>query len=106
MVGPTHLLRGAVLALALISATPCAGVELGVFGVEAAQAATISKVSISGNSTVDNATVLDLLTVGVGDNATKADLTASEQALLNSGLFGSATVSMSGSTLVVKVSEN
>ncbi|MEO6396825.1 MAG: outer membrane protein assembly factor BamA [Devosia sp.] len=106
MVGPTQLLRGAVLALALLLATPFAGVEFGVLGVEAAQAATISKISISGNSRVDDATVVDLLTVGIGDNATRADLTASEQALLGSGLFGSATVSMSGSTLVVKVSEN
>ncbi|MEQ1901911.1 MAG: outer membrane protein assembly factor BamA [Devosia sp.] len=106
MIDPTKLLRGAVLALALLLASPFAGVEFGVFGVEAAQAATISKISISGNTKVEDATIVDLLTVGIGDSATRADLDASTQALLSSGLFGSATVTMSGSTLVVKVSEN
>ena len=106
MIDPTKLMRGAILALALLFATPFAGVEVGLFGVEAAQAATISKISISGTVKVDKATVIDLLTVGIGDNASKSDLDASAQALLDSGLFGSASVTLSGSTLTVKVSEN
>jgi outer membrane protein insertion porin family len=105
MIDPTKLLRGAVLALALLAATPFTGAELGVFGVSAAQAA-VSKISISGNSTVDDATIIDILTVGIGDNPSKAQLNASTDALLGSGLFSSASVSLSGSTLVIKVSEN
>ncbi|HWA18268.1 MAG TPA: outer membrane protein assembly factor BamA [Devosia sp.] len=105
MIDPTKLLRGAALALALLFATPFAGAELGFLGVSAAEAA-VSKISISGNTTVDDATIVDILTVGIGDNPTKAQLNASADALLGSGLFSSASVSLSGSTLVVKVSEN
>ncbi len=105
MIEPTKLLRGAALAVALLFATPFAGTELGFLGVSTAEAA-VGKISISGNSTVDDATIIDILTVGIGDSPTKAQLDASADALLGSGLFSSASVSLSGSTLVVKVSEN
>lgn len=106
MIDLTKLVRSALLALALTVLAPLAGVG-GIFmGVEAAQAATVSKISVVGNSRVDDATVIKYLALGVGDAATSTNLNASVDALQATGLFKMASVTMQGSTLVVKVSEN
>jgi outer membrane protein insertion porin family len=55
---------------------------------------------------VDDATVIKYLAVGVGDNATSTQLSASVDALEATGLFKTVSVTMQGSTLVVKVTEN
>jgi outer membrane protein insertion porin family len=102
----TKLHLSLFLALALIFAAPAAGPVSGMFGVTAAQAQTINRISVQGNQRVDDATVISYLTVRVGSRATRAELSASQSALLASGLFSSATVSMSGNTLRVAVSEN
>jgi len=106
MIDPTKLLRSAVLALALMVLAPLAGVGGPLLGVEAAQAATVSRISVVGNSQVDDATVIRYLALGVGDNSTSAKLNASVDALLATGLFKTASVTMQGATLVVRVSEN
>ena len=55
MIDPTKLLRGAVLALALLFLAPLAGVGGTLLGVEAAQAATVSKITVVGNKDVETA---------------------------------------------------
>jgi len=106
MIDPTKLVRSALLALALLFLAPLTGVGGSLLGVEAAQAATVSKISVVGNVQVDDATVIKYLAVGVGENATSDKLNASVDALEATGLFKSVSVTMQGSTLVVKVSEN
>src|SRR3569623_1932490 len=105
MIDPTKLLRCAFLALALLFLAPL-GVGGTSLGVEAAQAATGSKISVVGNSEVDDATVIKYLALQVGDVATGAKLSASVDALQATGLFKSVNVNMQGSTLGVKVAEN
>ncbi|MEO8757722.1 MAG: outer membrane protein assembly factor BamA [Devosia sp.] len=105
MIDPTKLLRGAFLALALLFLAPV-GVGGTLFGVQAAQAVTVAKISVAGNHEVDNAAVIKYLALRVGDVATSAKLSASVDALQATGLFKSVSVTMQGSTLLVRVSEN
>src|SRR3569833_3039818 len=105
MIDPTKLLRSAFLALALLFLAPL-GVGGTILGVEAAQAATVGKISVVGNSEVDDATVVKYLALKVGDVATPGKLSASVDALQATGLFKSVNVTMQGSTLVVKVAVN
>ncbi len=106
MIDPTKLLRSALLALALLFLAPLSGVGGSLIGVEAAQAATVAKISIIGNSKVDDGAIVKYLALHVGDTVTSAKLSASVDALQATGLFKSVSVTMQGSTLVVKVSEN
>ena len=105
MIDPTKLLRSALLALALLFLAPV-GVGGTLLGVEAAQAATVGKVSVVGNKGVDDGTVIQYLALKVGDTVTSAKLSASVDALQATGLFKTVNVAMQGSTLVVRVSEN
>jgi outer membrane protein insertion porin family len=106
MIDPTKLLRSAFLALALLFLAPIAGIEGGLVGVEAAQAATVSKITVVGNHQVDSGAVIKYLALGVGDVATPTKINASIDALQSTGLFKTVSVNMQGSTLVVKVTEN
>ena len=106
MIDPTKLMRGAFLALALLFVAPLTGVGGSLLGVEAAQAATVSKIIDIGNSKVDDAAVIKYLALRVGDTATRAKINASVDALQATGLFKTVSVTMQGSTLVVKVTEN
>ena len=106
MIDPTKLVRSALLALALMFLAPLAGAGGSLLGVEAAQAATVSRVSVVGNSQVDDNTVIKYLALKVGDTVTSTKLNASVDALLNTGLFKKVNVNMQGSTLVVTVQEN
>ena len=106
MVFFSKLRSSILLALGLILLSPLAGPAGTVFGVQAAQAQTINRIAVSGNTRVDDATVISYLTVRVGETATKAKLAESTDALLGTGLFSDARLSMSGYTLNVKVVEN
>jgi outer membrane protein insertion porin family len=106
MIDPTKLVRSAFLALALMLLAPLTGVGGPLFGVEAAQAAKVARITVSGNSQVDDATVIKYLALGIGDEATSVKLNASVAALQGTGLFRSASVAMQGTTLAVRVSEN
>jgi outer membrane protein insertion porin family len=106
MIDPTKLLRGAVLAFALLFLAPLAGVGGLIVGVEAAQAATISKISVSGNTKVETSAIVKLLAIHVGDVATATKINESVQSLTSSGLFKTVSVTVQGSVLVVKVTEN
>ncbi|HVY52782.1 MAG TPA: outer membrane protein assembly factor BamA [Devosia sp.] len=105
MIDPTKLLRSVFLALALLFLAPV-GVGGTLLGVQAAQAATVSKISVVGNKDVDDGTIIKYLALKVGDTATPAKLSASVDALQATGLFKSVSVTMQGSVLVVKVAEN
>lgn len=102
----TKLARSAFLALALLVLAPFAGVGGSLLGVGAAQAATVTSISVSGNQRVDRATVIQYLTVEVGENATPQEIDASIDALTASGLFRTVSVTQQGGTLVVRVTEN
>jgi len=105
MIDPTKLLRGAFLALALLFLAP-AGVGGTLLGVQAAQAATVSKITVVGNKEVETGAVIKYLAVKVGEVATSAKLSASVDALQATGLFKTVNVQMQGSVLVVRVTEN
>ena len=102
----TKLFRSLFLALALMLISPVSGPAGFLFGVEAAQAQTISSISIDGNTRVEDATVISYLAVRIGEVATSSRINASTEALLASGLFDSVNVRFSGGTLRISVSEN
>ena len=106
MIDATRLMRGVVLALAILVAAPFTGLGGALVGVEAAQAQTVNRVDISGNQRVDDGTIEDQLTIGVGDLATGAELSRSTVALESTGLFRTVSVTFGGGTLRVKVTEN
>ncbi|MCF6327799.1 MAG: outer membrane protein assembly factor BamA [Devosiaceae bacterium] len=101
-----NLLRSFILSLALVLFAPVTGIGFGVFGVEAAQAQTVSRISVTGNSRVDDLTLKSYLTIRVGDVATNSKIQASINSLNSTGLFSSVSVRYSGGTLSVSVREN
>ena len=105
MIDPTKLLRSAFLALALLFLAPV-GVGGTLLGVQAAQAATVGKITVVGNKEVETAAVVKYLALKVGDTVTSAKLSASVDALQATGLFKTVNVAMQGSTLVIRVTEN
>lgn len=107
MIDPNKLMRGVILALAILFASPLAGSALPLVGTVAARAeAVVSKVSVSGNSTVDTQTVINTLTLKVGKPGSAALVSSSIDALYRTGLFKTVSVTQSGSIVFVKVSEN
>jgi len=106
MMHHSTLLRSLFMAFAFLVLTPLAGPAGLVFGVEAAQAQTVSRISVSGNSLVDDATVVSYLSLRPGDQATSSAISASTNSLLESGLFDTVSVRLSGGVLQVQVSEN
>ncbi|WP_404404182.1 outer membrane protein assembly factor BamA [Pelagibacterium halotolerans] len=106
MMNKAKLLHSVVLALALLTVSPMVGNSGWLLGSTQVQAQPISQIVIEGNVRVDDATILSYLTLRPGETATPAQIEASQQALLNSGVVQSASISMSGSTLVVRVSES
>jgi outer membrane protein insertion porin family len=107
MNAPTTLLRSLILGFVLWIGVPLAGAPLvGMLGVSAAQAQTISAISVSGNQRVDKPTIVSFLALRVGQTATRSLINDSIDSLFQSGLFAQVDVDMSGSTLVVKVTEN
>jgi len=106
MIYPTKLMRSLLMALAILFVAPFTGVDAGLVGVQAAQAQTVRTVVVEGNSRVDDATVVSYLTVRPGQAATSSAINSSIEALYGTGLFSTVNVNLSGSTLVVRVSEN
>lgn len=96
----------AVSAIAL-STTPVVGgaVALQVLTTSVANAAVVNSISISGNQRVANATIADFVGYKAGKNFTAASVDAAIKALFRTGLFSDVSVTTSGSTLVVNVSE-
>ncbi len=99
-------LRSFVLSVALVLLPPISGIGFGVLGVQAAQAQTVSRINVSGNSRVDDATLKSYLTIRIGERATSSKIQSSIASLNATGLFSSVNVRFGGGTLSVAVSEN
>ncbi len=99
-------IRSFVLSLALTLVAPLTGLSIGIIGVQAAQAQTVARIDVTGNSRVDDATLKSYLTIRVGEAATSSKIQSSIASLNATGLFSSVSVRLSGSTLLVRVAEN
>ena len=106
MVHAEKLIASLLIAAALFFGAPLAGSGAGVLGVQAAQAQTVSRITVSGNVRVGETTIISFLTIRVGDAATRDAINTSTNNLLDSGLFSSASVTFGGGTLRVTVAEN
>jgi len=103
---PAQKLLSAVSAVAL-ALTPAVGggVALNLMTANAAQAAVVSSISVRGNKRVSTSTVADFVGFKAGKNYSAADVDDAVKRLFATGLFSDVNVSVSGSTLVVSVSE-
>jgi len=106
MIDRNKLMRSVILALAILFAAPLAGIATPLLGVSQAQAQTVSKISVSGNHTVDTATILNTVSVKVGQPSNAAKISESIDALYRTGLFKTVSVTQSGGVVFIKVSEN
>jgi len=105
MIDRNKLMRSVFLALALLFAAPFLGAAPMV-GMSAAQAAGVTKISVSGNHSVDTETILTIIPVKVGESSSPALLSTATAALYKTGFFKTVSVTQSGSIVFVKVSEN
>ena len=69
MIDPNKLMRSVILALAVLLAAPVAGAALPILGVGQAEAATVSRIVVSGNHQVDADTVDSIIPLKVGQPA-------------------------------------
>ena len=107
MIARAKLIPSLVLGMLLILGGPLMPSQIsGLLGVEAAYAATVRSITVTGNERVDDSTVVSFLALRKGQNATSSKIDESIDALYQSGLFASVSVSMSGSTLRIVVKEN
>jgi len=107
MIARAKLVPSFIFGLLLILGGPLMPSQIsGLLGVEAAYAATVQSISVTGNERVDDSTVVSFLALRKGQNATAAKIDESIDALYQSGLFSSVSVTMSGNTLRIVVREN
>jgi len=100
-------LLNAVSAVALTAGIVVTGASaVTLAGVTVAEAAVISRIDVRGNSRVDAATVRGNLTISPGSSFSNNDIDESVKRLFATGLFSDVQISVSGSTLIVTVSEN
>jgi outer membrane protein insertion porin family len=98
--------RKTIFAALLALAAPVLGGTVGVGGIEVAQAAVVSSISVQGNQRVEAATIRNYLTIKPGVSFSALDIDESVKALYATGLFSDVGINQRGSTLVVIVSEN
>lgn len=99
-------LRSLFLAVALAFLAPLTGIGGAVFGVEVAQAQTVSRIVVTGNERVDDSTIQSYLTIRVGEAATNSAIQNSIASLNSTGLFSTVSVRYGSGTLTVAVAEN
>jgi outer membrane protein insertion porin family len=80
--------------------------DLPVVGTVAAEAATISRVSVSGATRVDTQTIVSYLKIKPGKPFAAGEIDESIKALFATGMFSDVKITTQGSTLVVNVTEN
>jgi outer membrane protein insertion porin family len=98
---------GAASALAISAALISSGAIVStVAGVTAAQAATVSRIEVRGNTRVDAQTVRDNVGITPGKAFSNSDIDAATKRLFATGLFSDVRISQSGGALIVQVSEN
>lgn len=103
---PAPKLLSAVSAIAL-ALTPAlgGGIVATLATVSAAEAAVVRAISVRGNQRVSSSTVSNLIGYKSGKNYSAAAVDDAVKKLFATGLFSDVNVSVSGSTLVVTVSE-
>jgi len=103
---PAPKLLSAVSAIAL-ALTPAVGggFVLNLAAAQAAHAAVVNSISVRGTSRIASSTVADLVGFKAGKNYSGGDVDEAVKRLFATGLFSDVNVSVSGSTLVVTVSE-
>lgn len=100
-------LLNAVSAVALSAGILAAGVSVGTLAmVSVAEAAVISRIEVRGSSRTDTSVVRNNVTIKPGERFDNSDIDDSVKRLFATGLFSDVQISVSGSTLVVTVSEN
>jgi len=103
---PAPKLLSAVSAIALALTPAVGGGIVATLGaVSAAEAAVVRAISVRGNQRVPASTVSNLIGYQSGKNYSAADVDDAVKKLFATGLFSDVNVSVSGSTLVVAVSE-
>lgn len=100
------LTRAIFLATALIGAGALAPGGLPIIGVQQAEAAVVSRISVQGTTRIENSTVETYLTIRPGRPYGPSDVDESLKALFDTGLFEDVSISQQGNTLVVNVVEN
>ncbi|MCA1492800.1 outer membrane protein assembly factor BamA [Sinorhizobium alkalisoli] len=97
----------AVSAFALSASMVATGTGVGLIaGASVAHAAVINRVEVRGATRVSPETVRANITIVPGRNFSNADIDASVKRLYATGYFSDVSISVSGGTLVVNVSEN
>ncbi|MBU4529647.1 MAG: outer membrane protein assembly factor BamA [Hoeflea sp.] len=97
----------AVSAVALTAGIVVTGAGVSMLaGVAIAEAAVVSRIDVRGNSRVDASTVRGNLTITPGSSFNNNDIDESVKRLFATGLFSDVQIMVSGSALVVTVSEN
>ncbi|QND52776.1 outer membrane protein assembly factor BamA [Phyllobacterium sp. 628] len=98
---------GAASALAISAALVGPGAIVAtIAGVTTAQAATVSRIEVRGNSRVDAQTVKDNLGITPGKPFSNNDIDAATKRLFATNLFGDVRITQSGGALIVTVSEH
>lgn len=77
-----------------------------LFSQAGAQSHSFSRIEVEGNQLIEPATIAKIAGIGQGQAVTEAGLNDAVQRLVASGLFATADVVPSGSTLIIKVTEN
>ncbi|MCQ0986866.1 outer membrane protein assembly factor BamA [Jiella marina] len=102
----TNILRTA-MAIALSSTVlTAASITANLAATAVAEAATINRISVRGNSRVEAETVRGFMQISPGQNVTEADQDEAVRRLYSTGLFSNVRISQSGGTLIVEVDEN
>lgn len=104
---PTIKLARALVLSAMMILSPVIVASSIVLGsTHSVQAAVVSNITVRGNSRMDASTVKSFLTIKAGKKFDNNDIDSSVKALFSTGLFEDVSISKSGSTLIVEVSEN
>ncbi|MEL6435474.1 MAG: outer membrane protein assembly factor BamA [Pseudomonadota bacterium] len=95
------------LSVSALTAAPLSGATFALTALtpSVAQAAVVTNISVRGNERVGNQTIADFVGYRSGRNFTPAVVDDAVKALFRTGLFRDVSVSVSGSTLVIDVSE-
>ncbi len=86
----------------ILSAT----VGASLMSVTAAQAASFRNIDVRGNQRVETSTIRDYIGIKAGQSYSANDLDEATKRLYSTGLFSDVSITQSGSTLVIQVSEN
>ena len=99
-------MRNVVVAVALLSTSLAVGGAVVLTSTSVAEAAVVRNISVQGNQRVSADTIRSYVSVKPGRSFSSFEIDDSLKQLFATGMFSDVQVYRSGSTLVVKVSEN